>query len=197
MKKIIVLLASSLIVGSVLADIAVELKNNAGIVYEPGGVTFVNQALVQLIWTADPTGKAGVGGALASGEYLLNSLVTTSGAWGTWGDQPQGVLQYDDGDVGGTAGQDTVILGGYFFVRIFDNSKTDLNDYYLQQSQEGPSLDKYVSTVPATIYDTNGLLGGALDAQNNQVIPEPAVAALIGIFGGGMLVGRRLFSKTA
>lgn len=34
-------------------------------------------------------------------------------------------------------------------------------------------------------------------AGNFQAIPEPTVAAFIGVFGGGMLIARRLFSKQA
>jgi len=194
MKILGTILASSLVIATASADLAVDFLNDAGTVTEAGssGGTFVDQVLVQLIWTAStPTQQAGLGGALGAGEVLLHSLVTTSTYAGTWSDQPQGILEYADSDVG-----DVDINDGYFFVRMFDNTATGLGDFYLQQGQQGSPLTEYDSGLIATIYDTNGELGGLdLDAQGNQVIPEPAVAALLGIFGGGMLVSRRLFSK--
>ena len=197
MKKILTVLIVSLISGIAAADLAVDLKNNAGLVLETDGTTYVDQALVQLIWSPTDSAQAvDTGNHLASGEYLLNTLTTTSGAAGTWGDQLQGVLEYDDGVVGGTAAEDTIILSGYIFVRIFDNTATELGDWYLQQYVQGPGLTRFNATATETIYQTAGTLGGALNDASfgQQVIPEPAVAALLGIFGGGLLVARRLFS---
>lgn len=193
MNKAVSVLTMALIAGIASADIAVDFKNNGDLVYEAGSSTvFVDQALVQLIWTASvPSQQAGVGGTLGDGEQLLYSILTTSGFAGTWSDQYPGILEFVDTDVGGAD-----INAGYFFVRTFDNSALGLGDYYLQQYQQGPVLAEYNTEPAPAPYSTFQELGGSLDAQGNQVIPEPAVAALIGIFGGGMLISRRIFSRS-
>ena len=45
---------------------------------------------------------------------------------------------------------------------------------------------------PATDYNLGSSIAGSF-----QAIPEPAVAGLLGIFGGGMLITRRIFKKEA
>ena len=195
MKKIVVIMATTLIAGIASADLAVLLKNTGGIVTQAGsgGGAGVADVLVQLVWSPTDTAEAGIGASLGTGEHLLTSMLV-SGTWGTWNSPSEDL--YNDLLVGGNDGEDTVILEGYIFVRIFDNAATEENDYYLQQYVQAPSLAQYNSLLPDTIYDTNGALGGMdINAQGNQVIPEPTVAALLGIFGSSMLVGRRLFSK--
>ncbi len=192
MKKLLAALIASIVSVSAFADIAVELKNQSseGFVYQPGGVTFVDQALYQLIWTpATPAQQAGIGGAVGANEYLLDWLVTTSGQRGLF--STHGVISYADSDVGGND-----INAGYFFVRVFDNAATGEGDYYLQQYVQGPSLTLYDQQVASTVYSTAvGDLGGTLDSQGYQVIPEPAVASLVCIFGVGTLFARRIFGK--
>ena len=193
MKKIISILIATSFAGVAFADIAIELKNNGGVV-TTDGTTNVGKAFVQLIWTAStPEAQAGIGATLGSGEFLLNSLITTDGFAGTWSDQPIGVLTYVDADVGGAD-----INDGYFFVRMFDNTATGLGDFYLQQYQQGIPLAESNPDVgaPPPPYNSNTFLGGDLSL-GNQVIPEPAVAALLGIFGGGLLITRRIFKKEA
>ncbi len=200
MKKVLAILTASLISGIAVADLAIELRNDAGLVYETDGTTAVDQALVQLIWSPTDSAQAvDTGNHLASGEYLLNTLTTTSGYAGTWSDQIQGVLEYDDEAVGGTVDQDTTILSGYIFVRIFDTLKTAKDDWYLQQFVQGPGLTRYNALDTETIYQTNGELGGVLNdaTYGHQVIPEPAVAGLISIFGTGIIFARRMFTKGA
>ena len=183
-----------LAMGPVWGDIAVELKNTSGFVKQADeSPLFVDRVLVQLIWTASaPVPKAEIGGATGEGEFLLNSLVTTSGFAGVWPDQPQGIIVYTDADVGNAD-----INSGYIIVRLYDNSALGWGDYYLQQAQEGTPLTEYDSeNQEATVYDTaGGILGGAIDSQGYTIIPEPAVASLLMVFGGGMLLGRRIFNN--
>ena len=131
----------------------------------------------------------GVGGAVGATESLLDSFTTTSGYEGTWSDIFDGTDVYTDSDVG-----EVDINAGYFFVRVFDSAAMGLGDNYLQQYAQGPSLTEYDFQAASTIYDTNGSLGGAIDAQGYQIIPEPAVASLIGVAAVGFLAGRRLFT---
>lgn len=194
MKKVLMFCALSLIAGIAFADIGIDLKNNGGIVYAAGSsTTFVDQALVQLIWSPTNLAQAtdvSVDSYLSPGEKVLYSLITTSGFAGTWSDQYPGILEFMNADVGGSD-----INVGYFFVRIFDNTKLGVNDFYLQQYVQGPNLTEYAANPPPTPYSTFQQLGGSLDSQGYQIIPEPAVASLIVIFGGGMLVSRRIFSR--
>lgn len=197
MNKALILLVTSFMLVSAHADIAVDLANalTSGIVYQPGGSTEVNEALVQLIWSPSDAAQANANNAnlLGANEHLLNSLITPAGpAAGRF--PSQGILTYADSDVG-----DTDILAGYFFVRIFDNSQLNVGDYYLQQYVQTPTLTEYDSLTPSTIYETSGFLGGTLDdigvGGGNQVVPEPAVASLIGLFGIGTFFSRRIFRK--
>jgi len=186
MKKIIMFVVVLGCVLSSRATIGIDLKNNNDVVYKPGGVDYVDQAFVQLIWTPSYNhlfNIAGIGGSLASGEVLLNSLTTSPAYAGTWSDQLIGLQTYGDGAVGSS------INNGYIFVRIFDNSAMGFEDYYLQQYVQGPSLAEYNALDIGTIYETNGQLGGTLG--NFQVIPEPATALLFILGSMGAWLVRR------
>ncbi len=201
MKKTTAFLVAALASSSVFADIDVELKNidSSGSVYKSGGGTIaVNQAYVQLVWSPTNTAQANITDSqlLGAGEYLLNEVYSSAGAAGRF--PSQGILTYTDADVGNNN-----INAGFFFVRIYDYDAAVISegDFYLQQYVQGPTLTEY-DTAPAPrpiAYNTDGSLGGALDDTNvgggNVVIPEPAVASLIGIFGVGLLFGRRIFGK--
>ena len=205
MKKIMTTLAMVFVAGLVSANIAIDFKNTGGWVTQTAGEgSGVTDSLIQLIWSpVDPTATRAIdtGDHTLLGEFVLKSVIDAS--WGTW-DSGNVFDLYDDGDVGGVSGSDAVILGGYIFVRMFDNTLADVDDYYLQQFVTG-SLVAYDEFLPSTIYDSNLFIGSDADgftgvtdmnlqADSYQVIPEPAVAALLGILGGGLLVARRLFS---
>ncbi len=187
MKKIITMMMVVAVAGVAVADLAIDLKNNSGLVYQPGTTTFVDRVLVQLIWAPTLNGIAQTDGGLDAGEFLLNSLVTTSGFAGTFSDQPQGILVYESADVGNAN-----IQNGYFFVRLFDDAGVANGDFYLQQAVFGPDLLEYDYMLISTIYGTNATIdGGQLDAQGLTVIPEPATLSLMGIAGLGMFLARR------
>ncbi len=194
MKKLLLFAQIILAAGVASADLDVEFDNFGGVVTSAGssGTVGIDQVLAQLIWTASvPVAQAGIDGALGTGEFLLDSILTTSGYWGTWSNQDQPIKTYLDGHVGGAD-----INAGYILVRMFDNSAKDLDDFYLQYLIAGPSLIEFNTAPRPTAYNTSGLIGGGdIDIQGNQVIPEPTVAALIAVFGGGMLVGRRIFAR--
>ena len=193
--KAIGTLMAFLVAGIAYADIDIEFDNTGGTVTEggSGGTVGIDVVLAQLIWTASvPTAQAGIGGALGTGEVLLDTVTTTLGMWGTWGDQDQPVETYLDSDVGGVN-----INNGYFFVRLFDIANTAVDDYYLQweSAEWSPALTEYNTEPRPTQYLTDTKLFAAdIDEHGNQVIPEPAVAGLIGIFGAGMIFARRMFS---
>ncbi len=174
MKVVTSLLIASVVSVGAFSDRAVNLRNTAGFVKQTDGSPFfVDQVLVQLIWTAtSPATHGGVGGSLGAGEILLNSLVTSPTYGGLWPDQIQGVVVYDDIDVGG------LINTGYITVRLYDSSVLGWGDFFLQQAQEGSPLTDYDSGNSATVYDTgSSILGGNIDYQGFQIVPEPAVAS--------------------
>ena len=187
MKRTVLLVSILTASASVFADIAVNLKNLTTSVYKADGETRVDQAYVQLIWSTRSETKANINGEnlLGDGEYLLNGFVTTEYPYGLF---DEGTGYYSDSDVG-----DANILSGYIFVRIFDNAAIVLGDYYLQQFVQAPTLEPYDAQVPNSLYQTNGEVGGAVSFQGYQIIPEPAVASLVCLFGVGLLVARRMF----
>lgn len=199
MKKFIPVLAVCMAAGLVSADIAIENENHNEKYYKADS-TEVNSAFVQLIWADNLIGKAQAYNTdfLDAGEHLLLSFTTFAGDGGKWnsllGDTFAGIKVYDDVDVEGAD-----INNGYFFYRVFESGFTAENDFYLQQYEQGPTLGNYTVTAPAVpkLYAPNGTLGGTFSLAEgaHQVVPEPAVASLIVIFGGGLLVGRRIFFK--
>ncbi len=204
MKKTVIVSIIAMISSCGFADIAILLRNDVGVVYQHGTTGTdpltegVDQALVQLVWSPTDSAQANIAGIdfLGATEYLLDDLTTTSGYVGTWSDQTTpGALVYTDADVGGND-----INSGYFFVRIFEDTVPDVGDYYLQQYVAVPTLVAYDFLNPNTIYQTDdgefGALGGIVSSQGLTVaIPEPAVATLVGLFGGAILFGRRIFKK--
>lgn len=182
MKKIVTMAVAAAFAGLAVADISINFENLGTTVNAAGG-GFVNQALAQLIWTAAPVQTQGnPDGALNAGEVLLAEVTTTVGYAGTWSDQPM-VVRGTDAGVGG------VVADGNFFVRIYDVDAMAKDDYFLQQFvTEGPLVE---FAKPSDIYQTNGLLGGDIDAQGYQIVPEPATIGLMGIAGLGMFLARR------
>jgi len=179
MKKILVMMIAATVAGIATADIAVELKNDAGVVTTDGS-TFVNQAYVQLVWNASAPamapGEVGIS-LFAAGDYVLNSLTTSVGYGGTWSDQVLGVLTYADTAVGSVN-----ILTGNLSVRIFDDANKGFGAKYLQFGLDTDgSLTEYNSLTPSTIYETAGALDGNIGASSYTVVPEPATIGLFGI----------------
>ena len=101
---------------------------------------------------------------------------------------------------------------GLFTTTFDSNTKPNGSKYYIR-AWEDPSSDVGTGKVP--IIDTyfgnsglftvaeNGAIPGVDKFENTTpfnttiAIPEPSVIAFIGIFGSGMLIARRLFSKQA
>ena len=196
MKSFIMALSISLVAGVASAELDINFGNDATAVagVGSGGTVDVGEVLGQLIWTASvPTAQAGDNAALGTGEFLLASVLSPSGFWGTF---DEGLSTYVDLDVGGAD-----INAGYFLVRLFDDSAKAEDDWYLQFDLAGPVLTEYDIVPRPTPYLTANLMpgGSTIDLDDAtygyQAIPEPTVAALLGIFGSSMLVGRRLFSK--
>ena len=196
MSKFKILLSMFLISGAVSADLEIRFNNDSTPITlaGSGGAGDIGASFVQLIWSASsPSAQAGVSGALGPGEFLLDSTTAGAGAWGIF---DNGKNEYYDTDVGGAD-----INVGYFFVRQFDDDARALDDWYVQFNMAGPTLTDSSDLPPPPNYISANLMpgGAAIDLDHttygHQIIPEPTVAALIGLFGGGMLVSRRIFSK--
>ena len=202
MKKRITL-AACLLAGAAVADVDIQLSQDGyGITkVNSSGSEGVDYVLAQLIWSATaPTYQGGADASLGSGEFLLSDYLTAPGDWGTF---DAGVDTYYDTDVGNND-----INNGYYFVRLYDNEAKAQDDWYLQFNLRGPTLKEF-DTEPrpphyVTADDISNLVGDGQDTidlndanYGHQAIPEPAVASLIGIFGGGLIITRRVFSKKA
>jgi hypothetical protein len=81
---------------------------------------------------------------------------------------------------------------------IYDASTKETAGLFAQFTATANLSWSTVPTAPATFDYNAGSVSSALGtgAGQWQAIPEPTVAALIGIFGGGMVAGRRLFLKS-
>ncbi len=81
---------------------------------------------------------------------------------------------------------------------IYDANIKEDADFFAEFTQQ--YAISWGSPTPPTISDYYaGEVTATLGSNPGQwqAIPEPTVAALIGLFGGGMLVARRLFAKEA
>ncbi len=204
MKRGIVSFMCLLVASVTFADLDIKFQNNGTAIALTDGTTPVDVALVQLIWSAtSPVAQAGADAVLGSGEFLLSDYLTAAGDAGTFSSST--VDRYNDSDVGNND-----VNNGYFFVRIFDNTAKADSDWYLQFDLAGPNLKDSTAQPPPpeATYDTGNLIdstvggGGQFIALNDsnfgyQAIPEPAVGGLIVIFGTGMIVARRMFTKGA
>ncbi len=178
MKKIITLAIAAFVTTSVVADFAVDLKNN-GSTFTTDGSSLVDQAIVQLVWNASAPSDA-VDTTLTNVGTVLNSITTTSGYAGTFSDQNPGVQTYTESNT------------GYLTVRVFDAANVAVGDKYFEFNIDvDGSLTEYVATTPGTIYDTDAIAGGNFQAAAQTIIPEPATIGLLGIAGAGLFAARR------
>lgn len=191
MNKLVVGLVVILLSGMTQADVSIDFRNDSTPFLSIDGENFVDQALVQLIWNSSAPIPSSVDvnlGLLAAGDTLLKQFLTTAGEAGGWGDLG---YQLDNYNVS--------LNPGYLTVRIFDNARIAKDDFYLEYNIDVDGvLTEFSATDPLTVYQTNDIFGemGDLSTASYQIIPEPAVAGLIVIFGGSMLAGRRLFKRS-
>lgn len=82
--------------------------------------------------------------------------------------------------------------GSTFKTVVYDASTAAAANYTADFSVTPQLSWSWSSPSPPTDVD---YLAGGVSQGDWQAIPEPAVAGLIGLFGGGMLLYRRLFSK--
>lgn len=188
MKKVMAMIVAAGIAGVAAADIAVNVQNSGGVFTTTGG-SYVDSALVQLVWNASApaTAPGTVDATLsAAGDIILSQFTTTSGYAGTWSDLGDQGGIYSDTDVSGT------VTSGYLTLRVFDASALSVGSTYLQFDIDvDGSLTEYSVTDTTTIYQTDTTLGGDIASSSYEVVPEPATIGLMGIAGLGMFLARR------
>lgn len=200
MKKVMSICAAVVAVAGVAsADLSVDWFNTSVAVTDDGATSFINDNLVQLIWSASSDslaagGYAVAGGSALAGEYILNSTTdhAANPPVGFWG--PLAAV-YGGADVGGAD-----INTGYFFTRVFETATADAGTAFYDTARVDASAWVYDNLVPGSTYSQEFLenntpyaAGGSLDVNANgtTVIPEPATIGLMGIAGLGMFLARR------
>jgi hypothetical protein len=186
MKKTLAILIGIAVASAAVADLAVDFKTTAPLYQagDLGGAYLASGSLGLLVWSpTDTSGANGVGlDGLVSGEFSLGLFSSVNA-----GIFSAGVGSYTDAEVGGAD-----INSGYFFARLFENSAIGEGDYYIAVGLQSPTLTEYDAQIPSTIYsDSLNSSAAAIDAQNLQVVPEPATIGLMGVAGLGMFLARR------
>ena len=186
MKKIIVLVALCGMVSGALADPALlwgsdgAFSTGVGDCYYTNGVLIAANAdwLVEIIDTADDSVLYSINNGFDQGVdglfYGSNPSPEASG----WNGLTVKTVIYD------APMKENAGLFAEF---------TQQTTFFWSTEPAPPGAVTYNAGIVSSTYDP---LGQGIPGQW-QAIPEPAVAGLLGIFGGGMLITRRIFKKEA
>ncbi len=196
MKKAILILAFS-VLGFEVAT-ANPLSWGVGIqngIKDSGGVALTNvgaadgtTALVQLIY-AGTDGLVDVANQIGTGQTGDDEVIAYS--WIGYSTPYAGAFQMFGEDAANNTKED----GSIYYIRAWEGASPSVGTGFVPQ---GATF--YGNSGTYTITDNTSGNPEAFSAggfSTNVAIPEPSVIAFIGVFGGGMLIARRLFSKQA
>lgn len=201
-KKVMFTAAVAVLAAGVAsADLSVSWGNVSVAVTSTASGDFINDNLVQLLWSAGGnTTVAGgynvLGGATQAGEFVLLQTTDHSGTpvagigmWnpiaGVWG----------NADVGGAD-----INAGFFFTRVFQTAGAEAGTSFYDTLVVDSSAWVLDVLVPGTVYGGQAILdvpGGqqlgitTTDGRATTVIPEPATFGLMGLAGLGLFLARK------
>ena len=188
MRKIIAVAVAGLMSASVVqASISVNWFTGNGIDAPLGGA-LPSGAMVQLIWTPDsligaldpntPTATAGNDILLQTDFTTFNGLFAFSGA-------------FNDGSGALLGINESTLLAGYVYVRVFSSGAPMIGDYFGLSSLVGNPLNDQDPTAGSPDFvDLSPNDSVPFDAWT-AIVPEPSVLAFLGI-GAALVAVRRM-----
>ena len=198
MKKTILILAFSVLgfevatANSLSWVVAVQdgIKDSGGVALTNTGAADGETALVQLVY-AGTNGLIDVANQIGTGQTGDDEVIAYS--WIGYSTPFAGSFQMLL--TGGDEANNTEENGSIYYIRAWEGASPSIGTGFVPQGATFYGNSETYTITQNTSGNPEAFSAGGFST--TTAIPEPTVAALIGLFGGGMLVARRLFSKQA